>query len=155
MQPDILDSCQREVKYDCGEVTLGRADVNPAIYPKRDHVKSSASQFPRKRMHTCASPGGELPNGAKCVRVGKGASLGRNGYADPRPEWGSHRIFLADHPPLAVQALVCIKAPYFLTGNILLQHAVATSFVVNKFSAAQPMLCSLPPVLIWAGMHDY
>ena len=71
------------VPHGCGEVNLGRADFNPAIYPKSDHVKPSASQLPRKRMDGSATRGGELLNGAKCVRVGKGASLERNGYADP------------------------------------------------------------------------
>ena len=42
-------------------------------------------------------------------------------YADPPPDEVLFASQIhADHPPSAVQALVCIKAPYFLTGNLLL-----------------------------------
>ena len=77
--PNLVHT-NRVVKYGCGEVDLGRLDVSPAIFPQQDHVKPSASHFPRKRMNGCATHGADLPNVAKCVRVGKGVKF--NGLAE-------------------------------------------------------------------------
>ena len=85
------------VKYGCGEVNLGRVDVNPAIFPEQDHVKPSASRFPRKRMNGSATHGGDLLNVAKCVRVGKGVSL-TGSRIHHRMSFVSD--LLADHPSL-------------------------------------------------------
>ena len=92
-----LVHANRVVKYGCGEVNLGRVDVNPAIFPKQDHVKPSASHFPRKRMNGSATHGGELLNVAKCVRVGKGVSL-MGSRIHHRMSFASD--LLADHPSL-------------------------------------------------------
>lgn len=73
--PTYLVHTNRVDKYGCGEVNLGRVDVNPAIFPKQDHVKPSASHFPRKRINGSATHGADLPNVAKCVSVGKGVNL--------------------------------------------------------------------------------
>ena len=88
---------KRVVKYGCGEVNLGRADVNPAIFPKEDHVKPSPSHFPRKRMNGSATHGGDLPDIVKCVRVGKGVSL-TGSRIHHRMSFASD--LLADHPSL-------------------------------------------------------
>ena len=44
-------------------------------------MKPSTSQFPRIRINGSATHGADLPNIAKCVRVGEGVGL--NGCADP------------------------------------------------------------------------
>ncbi len=46
-------------------------------------MKPFASHYPRKGMKGSVSHGGDLPNEAKGVRVGRGVILGHAGSADP------------------------------------------------------------------------